>query len=62
MTGDFFPQRRLDETLGNYGSDSAVETVRQFFADRLDCDEPLRMNILRSADMLFHGYKIAAKS
>jgi aminopeptidase N len=54
VTGDiFFPGRWMGATLGNYNSDSAVNTVRGFLADRPDYNYQLRLKILQSADMLF---------
>ena len=59
VTGDiFFPKRWLDETLGNYRSDTAVSTVRIFLDGRPDYNEQLRMKILQSADMMFRANAI----
>ena len=59
VTGDiFFPKRWLDETLGNYRSDTAVSTVRTFLDERPDYNEQLRMKILQSADMMFRANAI----
>ena len=59
VTGDiFFPKRWLDVTLGNYSSDSAVETVRTFLAERPDYNEQLRMKILQAADGMFRANRI----
>jgi aminopeptidase N len=59
VTGDiFFPKRWLDVTLGNYSSDSAVQTVRSFLADRPDYNEQLKMKILQAADGIFRANRI----
>jgi len=59
VTGDiFFPKRWLDETMGNYRSDTAVGTVRTFLDERPDYNEQLRMKILQSADMMFRANAI----
>lgn len=59
VTGDiFFPKRWLDVTLGNYSSDSAVQTVRSFLADRPDYNEQLKMKILQAADGMFRANRI----
>lgn len=54
VTGDiFFPGRWMGATLGNYRTDSAVKTVRDFLAERPDYNYQLKLKILQSADMLF---------
>jgi len=59
VTGDiFFPKRWLDVTLGNYSSDSAIQTVRTFLADRPDYNEQLKMKILQAADGMFRANRI----
>lgn len=59
ITGDiFFPARWLDVTMGNYSSDSAVQTVRDFLEERPDYNEQLRMKILQSADGMFRANSI----
>ncbi len=59
VTGDiFFPKRWLDVTLGNYSSDTAVQTVRDFLDERPDYNEQLRMKILQAADGMFRANKI----
>jgi aminopeptidase N len=59
VTGDiFFPKRWLDETLGNYRSATAVNTVKTFLSERPDYNEQLRMKILQSADTLFRANAI----
>ncbi|MDZ7806278.1 MAG: hypothetical protein U5K71_04090 [Gracilimonas sp.] len=59
VTGDiFFPKRWLDVTLGNYSSDSAVQTVRAFLEERPDYNEQLRMKILQAADGMFRANRI----
>ncbi|MTI87289.1 MAG: peptidase M1 [Balneolaceae bacterium] len=59
VTGDiFFPKRWLDTTLGNYASDTAVQTVRDFLAKRPDYNKQLRMKILQAADMMFRANSI----
>ncbi|MEQ9264231.1 MAG: M1 family aminopeptidase [Balneolaceae bacterium] len=59
VTGDiFFPGRWTGVTLGNYNSDTAVETVRDFLATRPNYNNQLRMKILQSADMLFRVNEI----
>ncbi|MFP8489299.1 M1 family metallopeptidase [Gracilimonas sp. Q87] len=59
VTGDiFFPKRWLDVTLGNYSSDSAVETVRTFLAERPNYNKQLRMKILQAADGMFRANRI----
>ena len=61
VTGDiFFPKRWLDETLGNYRSDSAVKSVRSFLEERPDYNAQLRMKILQSADRMFRANAIAS--
>ena len=59
VTGDiFFPKRWLDVTLGNYASDSSVETVRTFLDERHDYNDQLRMKILQAADGMFRANRI----
>ncbi len=59
VTGDiFFPKRWLDVTLGNYSSDTAVQTVRTFLDERPDYNDQLRMKILQAADGMFRANKI----
>ncbi|HET8864833.1 MAG TPA: M1 family aminopeptidase [Gracilimonas sp.] len=59
VTGDiFFPKRWLDVTLGNYSSDTAVQTVRTFLDERPDYNEQLRMKILQAADGMFRANRI----
>ena len=54
VTGDiFFPGRWMGSTLGNYHSDTAVTTVRNFLKERPDYNYQLKLKILQSADMLF---------
>jgi aminopeptidase N len=54
VTGDiFFPKRWLDVTLGNYSSDTAVQTVRDFLDKRPNYNDQLRMKILQAADGMF---------
>jgi len=63
VTGDvFFPKGWLDETLGNYRSTSAVNTVRTFLRERPDYNAQLRMKILQAADMLFRANKMTGAS
>lgn len=58
QTGDiFFPARWLDASLGNYRSQSAVSSVREFLAQRPDYNEQLRMKILQAADRLFRAQR-----
>ena len=62
VTGDiFFPARWTGATLGNYSSDSAVKTVRNFLAERPDYNYQLKLKILQSADMLFRVNHIQNK-
>lgn len=50
-TGDiFFPARWLGVSFGNYTSDSAAATVRDFLAQRPNYNHQLRMKILQAAD------------
>jgi len=59
VTGDiFFPKRWLDETLGNYRTGTAEQTVKTFLDERPDYNEQLRMKILQSADMMFRANAI----
>jgi aminopeptidase N len=59
QTGDiFFPARWLSASLGNYRSDSAVNTVRHFLAERPDYNRQLRLKILQAADPLFRAQQI----
>lgn len=59
VTGDiFFPGRWTGVTLGNYNSDTAVETVRDFLGSQPNYNNQLRMKILQSADMLFRVNEI----
>jgi aminopeptidase N len=59
ITGDiFFPGRWMSATLGNYHSDTAVETVRTFLADRPLYNYQLRLKILQAADMMFRVNEI----
>ena len=59
VTGDiFFPGRWTDVTLGNYSSDSAVNTVRDFLAEHPDYNYQLKLKILQAADMLFRANNI----
>jgi len=59
VTGDiFFPKGWLNATLGNHSSDSAVQTVRDFLAERPDYNDQLKMKILQSADMMFRANRI----
>ncbi len=63
VTGDiFFPKRWVDVTLGNYSSDSAVKTVREFLANHPDYNNQLRMKILQGADPLFRSNRILSKA
>ncbi|MEX0723294.1 MAG: M1 family aminopeptidase [Gracilimonas sp.] len=56
VTGDiFFPKRWLDVTLGNYSSDTAMQTVRDFLDERPDYNMQLRMKILQAADGMFRA-------
>jgi len=60
QTGDiFFPARWLSASLGNYRSQSAVDTVREFLAERPDYNRQLRLKILQAADRLFRAEKSA---
>ena len=59
VTGDiFFPKRWLDETLTNYRSASAVNTVRAFLDARPEYNAQLKMKILQAADMMFRAHSI----
>lgn len=59
VTGDiFFPKRWLDVTLGNYSSDTAVQTVRTFLDERPDYNDQLQMKILQAADGMFRANRI----
>lgn len=59
VTGDiFFPSRWLDQVLGNYSSDEAVATVRNFLAEQPGYNDQLRLKILQSADTLFRANRI----
>jgi aminopeptidase N len=56
VTGDiFFPTQWLNLTFANHTSDTAVQTVRQFLAERPDYNDQLRMRVLQSADNLFRA-------
>jgi len=58
-TGDiFFPKRWLDVTLGNYSSDSAVNTVKTFLDERPVYNQQLKMKILQASDDLFRANDI----
>mgnify|MGYP001086782106 CR=1 FL=1 len=58
-TGDiFFPGRWLGASLGNYRSESAVKTVREFLAQRPDYNPQLRLKILQSADRMFRANQL----
>ena len=60
-TGDiFFPSRWLDATLANHRSVSAVATVNEFLAARLDYNAQLRAKILQAADPLFRANALTA--
>ena len=60
VTGDiFFPKRWLDETLTNYRSASAVNTVHSFLEERPNYNAQLEMKILQAADMMFRAHAIA---
>ncbi len=62
QTGDiFFPARWLSASLGNYRSQSAVNTVREFLAQRPDYNHQLRLKILQAADPLFRAAQIAGE-
>ena len=59
QTGDiFFPARWLSASLGNYRSESAVTTVRDFLAERPDYNRQLRLKILQAADPLFRAQQV----
>ncbi|MFN3163719.1 MAG: hypothetical protein ACE37N_09610 [Pseudohongiellaceae bacterium] len=59
QTGDiFFPARWLSASLGNYRSESAVTTVRDFLAERTDYNRQLRLKILQAADPLFRAQQV----
>ena len=61
VTGDiFFPKRWLDETLTNYRSATAVNTVRSFLEERPDYNAQLRMKTLQAADMMFRAHAVAS--
>ena len=63
VTGDiFFPKRWVDVTLGNYRSDSAVKTVREFLSNHPDYNNQLRMKILQAGDPLFRSNRILPKT
>ena len=58
-TGDiFFPGRWLTTTLSSHVSLTASDTVRNFLAQHLDYDEPLRLKILQAADNLFRAEQL----
>ena len=60
VTGDiFFPKRWLDETLGNYRSESAANTVREFLEERPGYNAQLRMKILQAGDLMFRAEEIS---
>ncbi|PHN08196.1 peptidase M1 [Flavilitoribacter nigricans DSM 23189 = NBRC 102662] len=55
-TGDiFFPKRVLDNTFSGHRSESVVEAVKQFLADRPDYPENLRNKILQASDETFRA-------
>jgi aminopeptidase N len=59
ITGDiFFPGRWLGATFKYYQSDSAVQKVRDFLAERPDYNKQLRLKILQEADKMFRANKI----
>ncbi len=59
QTGDiFFPARWLSASLGNYRSQSAVDTVRNFLAERPEYNYQLRLKILQAADPLFRAARL----
>lgn len=61
-TGDiFFPKGWLDVSLGNYTSDRAVQTIRQFLGQRPEYNPQLRMKILQASDLLFRANAIQRK-
>jgi len=58
-TGEiFFPKRWLDVTLGNYSSDSAVNTIKTFLDERPVYNQQLKMKILQASDVLFRANDI----
>ncbi|WP_262693377.1 M1 family metallopeptidase [Kordiimonas aquimaris] len=58
-TGDiFFPIGWTGQTLANHRSTSAVETVRNFLAERPNYNHQLRLKVLQAADRLFRANRI----
>jgi aminopeptidase N len=59
VTGDIFvPKSWLDATPGTHRSAFSAKTVRTFLEERPDYNEPLRMQVLRAADMVFRAHAI----
>lgn len=62
QTGDiFFPAGWTGRTLGNYSSDSAVKTVRDFLNERPNYNHQLKLKILQAADPIFRANAIKKK-
>ncbi len=63
QTGDiFFPARWLSASLGNYHSETAVDTVRDFLSRQPDYNPQLRLKILQAADPLFRARQILSRA
>ena len=62
-TGDiFFPKGWLDATLGEYQSEEAASTVRNYLKENTGLRADLKNKLLQSADMLFRAEQVIKKT